>query len=177
MITPQRTDPCQRNRIRALGVVASLLVAAVALSACSSQGSSEQVAPSATTTTASSQATASAEPLLTGTWYNGVYHTWDNDGTYYANAKEYYEDGSWYVAGDRVKPFETGTYTFDGSKLTVTTSPGPIHCRADTTGQYVVTFVDADTVTMEAIDDECPPRIDVFTNAPWTRVTELSSNG
>jgi hypothetical protein len=41
----------------------------------------------------------------------------------------------------------------------------------------VVTFEDADTASMEAIDDERLARIDVFTNAPWARVTELSSNG
>jgi hypothetical protein len=96
-----------------------------------------------------SQTAANAEQLLIGTWNNGVNHTWEND----------------------------GTYTFDGSRLTVITNPGPIHCRANTTGQYVVTFEDADTVSMEAIDDECLARIDVFTNAPWARVTELSSNG
>ena len=167
-----------RYPIRTLGVVACMLAAAAMMPACSSGETAQEAAPSSATTVAASEATMNTEEMLTGTWNMGNYQTFTPDGTYYASTKQYFEDGSWAVAGDKVDSFETGTFTFDGATLSVTTTePYEGYCQPDTTGQYAVTFVDADTMTLEEIDDECYGRVPAWTAGPWTRVTELSSEG
>jgi hypothetical protein len=167
-----------RNLIRTLGVVACLVAAAAVMPACSSGENAQEAAPSPAATVAASEATTNTEEMLLGTWNMGNYQTFTPDGTYYANTKQYFEDGSWAVAGDKVDSFETGTYTFDGATLSVTTTePYEGYCQPDTTGQYAVTFVDADTMTLEEIDDECNGRVPAWMAGPWTRVTQLSSDG
>ena len=99
---------------------------------------------------------------LHGTWYaewERAYHTWE-------------PDGSWYVVAGTVEgdPYDTGTYTVDGSIVTVDTDDDARTCP-QTTGRYEVTFVDSDTMVVELIEDECLSR---EVNAPgsWVRVED-----
>ena len=72
-------------------------------------------------------------------------------------------DGSWTVAeGDDQEPFDTGTFTFDGTTLTVDTDEGATGCQAGETGTYEVSFVDDDTVELALVDDECGQRASDF---------------
>ena len=98
-----------------------------------------------------------------------LYGTWDL--VDYGSLTTFESDGSWYVAtsvsGD---PYDTGTYTFDGSIVTYDTDEDSPSCP-QTTGSYEVTFSDPDTMSVELIDDECLSR---GSNSPgsWVRVEE-----
>ena len=97
---------------------------------------------------------------LYGTWYVGAvgsYHTWEPDGT-------------WYVAGaSGGDPYGFGTYTIEGSIVTADMDPDSPECP-QTTGSYEVTFIDADTISWELIEDDCAIRGPNTTRAPWERV-------
>ena len=70
-----------------------------------------------------------------------------------------FADGSWTVTeGDDQEPFDTGTFTFDGTTLTVDTNEGGQSCQAGDLGTYEVSFVDDDTVELALVDDECVQR-------------------
>jgi hypothetical protein len=165
------------TRMRPAGVVAGLLIAAALTPGCSSENSSEAAVTEAAAATAASSTTVDPGQLL-GTWTlsGSVFLTLEPDGTWYGNSKVYLEDGSWYVAGDKIDPFHFGTYTFDGSVLTVA-SAAESRCPG-ISGSYSVTFVDADTATMDAVtEDECVSRFSSFTTVPLERVEVLSSEG
>lgn len=67
-------------------------------------------------------------------------------------------DGTWSVTGvDKVEPFDTGTFTFDGSTLVVETDDSSQTCNGHT-GTYEVTFVDASTASLDVIEDGCRKR-------------------
>ena len=100
---------------------------------------------------------------LYGTWYadwEDAYHTWE-------------PDGSWYVVAGAVEgdPYDTGTYTFDGSIVTLDTDDDARTCP-QMAGSYEVTFSDPDTMSPELIDDECPSRGVVVPGGEWVRVEE-----
>ena len=125
-----------------------MVVSAALMPACSSADSSES--------TAADSATVDSGQLV-GTWsVGGQTFTWGPDGTY-----------------DSDLPSETGTYAFDSSVVTMETDPDVVNECAGTTAQYSVTFVDADTLRMDVIDDPCQMRKNsVFGELQWTRVTE-----
>lgn len=97
-----------------------------------------------------------------------LYGIWDivDVGSY----NTFESDGSWHVAtvvgGD---PYDTGTYTFDGSIVTFDTEDSA-YCP-QMSASYGVTFSDPDTMSLELIDDECLTRA---SNVPgsWVRVEE-----
>ena len=64
-------------------------------------------------------------------------------------------DGTWSVA-DAVglDPFDTGTFTFDGSTLTVVAHTNTVGC-AGLTGTYEAAFIDPAVVALEPIEEEC----------------------
>ena len=91
----------------------------------------------------------SPEERLYGDWRTGL------EGL----ALTFEADGSWTVAeGDDQDPFDTGTFTFDGTTLMVDTNEGAEGCQAGQTGTYEVSFVDDETVELALVDDECGAR-------------------
>ena len=100
----------------------------------------------------------SAEQLY-GTWDvvdAGSLHTFESDGSWYVVAES---SGS----GD---PYDKGTYTFDGSIVTLDGDEDAGEC-AQKTGSYEVTFSDPDAMSLELVDDECLTR---GSNAPGSLV-------
>ena len=168
--------PGTRTRIRTAGAVACALALAATLPACSTGQSSESVSVEATTTMAASP-TVDEVAALVGTWVasGSGYWTLDPDGTWYSTPKVYFEDGSWAVAGDKIDPPAWGTYTFDGSTLAFDNADEAFCGGAQ--GSYAVSFIDADTVTLERIEEECIGRSDIVTAKPLERTEELSSEG
>ncbi|MBG7605873.1 MAG: hypothetical protein IZT58_14805 [Actinobacteria bacterium] len=80
-------------------------------------------------------------------------------------------DGTWSVAdGVGQEPFDTGTFTFDGSTLTVDTDESSESC-AGQTGTYEVAFIDPAMVALEPIEEECGARGSDFQQG-LTRVEE-----
>ena len=158
------------------GAVACILAAAATMPACSSVQSSESVTVEAETPMAVSPTAVGLEELV-GTWLasGSGYLTWDPDGTWYGSAKVYFEDGSWAVAGDKIDPTAWGSYTFDGSVLTFDNADESI-CGGKQ-GSYSVTFIDADTVTLERMEEECISRFNMVTAKPLERVEQVSSEG
>ena len=116
----------------------------------------------ALTTAPSSEVAEDPAERLYGTWdvnAVGSYHTWVPDGT-------------WYVATSiGGAPYDFGTYTVEGSILTLVGDPDAPECP-ETTGSYEVTFVDADTISWELIEDECGIRGTNLPRAPWERIEE-----
>lgn len=97
---------------------------------------------------------------LYGTWHGeavGSYHTWEPDGTWHVTETL---DGA---------PYDLGTYTIEGSIVTLDTDPDAPFCPL-TEGSYEVTFIDADTIRWELIDDECPARGRNIPLGPWVRL-------
>ena len=169
MVVLHRRVPGTRNRIRTVGVVACMAVAAALLPACSSGDASEpavtQAGPMSETAsmTGAGPTTDDAKKLV-GTWQVGFgdFHTWRPDGTWYVE----------YEPGPPVDPWDYGTYTFDGTTLAFDEPSDPRECP-NTHGTYTVTFVDADTVRMELIEDDCDTRaFGAFAGLKWTRVAE-----
>ncbi len=152
MVALHRRVLGSRNPIRTVGVVACMVVAAAVLPACSSEDSAE---PAATEVAEMASSTTADSGQLVGTWnISNQTYTWGSDGTYSAE-------------------FDFGTYAFDGSVLTINSDPELVNECAGTTAQYAVTFVDADTVTMDVIDDPCQMREGGWMGElTWTRVTE-----
>lgn len=88
-------------------------------------------------------------------------------------------DGTWSVADargvppelwDGIEPFDTGTFTFDGSTLTVVADTNGVGC-AGITGTYEVAFIDPAMVALEPIAEECAARERDFQQG-LTRVEE-----
>lgn len=74
-------------------------------------------------------------------------------------------DGSWSgTERGEQEPFDTGTYSFDGSMLTLDTAEGSEGCASGQTGTYEVTFFDDDTIELESVSDDCGARQSDFTS-------------
>jgi hypothetical protein len=115
----------------------------------------------ASTTTPSSEIAEDPAERLYGTWdvnAVGSHHTFEPDGTWYV-----------VVAATGGDPYDFGTYTIEGSIVTLDTDTDAFEC-AQTTGSYEVTFVDADTISWELIDDDCAIRGANVPRALWERV-------
>ena len=102
------------------------------------------------------------DPLerLYGTWdvnAVGSHHTFEPDGTWYVTSA---------TGGD---PYDFGTYASEGSIVTLFTDADSPECP-QTTGSYEATFIDADTVRWELIEDECAIRGVNVPRVPWERV-------
>ncbi|MFA9564559.1 MAG: hypothetical protein ACERLM_07635, partial [Acidimicrobiales bacterium] len=99
---------------------------------------------------------------INGTWADeALLWTFESDGSYSA-IDEYSATGDLW---------ETGTYTFDGSILTIDTDDESTGACNLTIGSYEVTFSDPDTMSLELIDDECPIR-GADSPGSWVRVEE-----
>ncbi len=153
-----------------------MLVAAATMPACSSGQGSESGTVEATSTVAASS-TGGDLAQLVGTWSasGSAYFTWDPDGNWYSTPKVYFEDGSWAVAGETIDPVGWGIYAFEGSTLTFDNADES-YCGG-ARGSYAVAFIDADTMTLERIEEECIGRSNVVTAKPLERVEEVSGEG
>lgn len=86
----------------------------------------------------------------------GLYGDWT---TQAAITVAFQPDGSWSASGAGAQePFDTGTFAFEGSTLTVDTDESSLDCAGGDTGTYEVTFADDDTIEMELISDDCSGR-------------------
>ena len=143
----------RRGKYRSVVLVALMLVGTAV--ACSDDDDG-----AASTAVSASEVAEDPAERLHGTWnvnQFGSYHTWEPDGT-------------WYVTtGPEGDPYDFGTYTIDGSILTLDTDRDSPECPA-TSGSYEVTFVDADTISWELIDDECASRGRNIPRTQWERV-------
>jgi len=113
----------------------------------------------ALTTASTSEVAEDPAERLYGTWdvnAVGSYHTFEPDRT-------------WHVAIATGDPYDFGTYTIEGSIVTFDTDPEASECP-QTTGSYEVTFIDADTISWELIEDECTIRGTNVPRALWERV-------
>lgn len=166
------TDPRARGRIRMVGAVACMVVPAAALPACSSEQSPGQAATGAASTITTNPTSAAAE-LLYGTWdigSGGSFQTLGRDGTFYVVSKTYLEDGTVAVTREGAEPYDWGTYTFDGSRVTLDGTADEAALCPNTRGVYTVTFVDVDTLRYELIQDDCSSRRKGIVAKQHTRV-------
>jgi hypothetical protein len=137
-----------------------LLLAGLGLFALGSPACSNDGDGAASTTAPSAEVTEDPAERLYGTWDVSAvrsYHTWEPDGTWYVAAA---------TGGD---PYDFGTYTVDGSIVTLNTEADSPECPG-TTGNWEVTFIDADTISWEVIDDECASRGLNVPQTLWERV-------
>ena len=102
---------------------------------------------------------------INGTWENEAKttHTFASDGTFVVET-------AYSFSGD---PWAMGTYTFDGSILTLDTNDEVEYgvCNLKI-GRYEVTLSDSDTMSWEPIEDDCRMRTVTATRSPWARVEE-----
>ncbi len=176
MVSLHHKIPGPRGRFRTAGVVACMVVAAGLLPACSSEDSSEPAATQAAATKAASPIVVDAEQL-NGTWFVGgpMFLTYVPDGTWYVVSKTYHEDGTVSITRNGAEPWAWGTYTFDGSTVTMNESPDATECP-NSHGAYTVDWIDADTLRMVLIDENCDTRrYDQHAAMKHARVTEQSS--
>ena len=179
MVAPHGSTTPARNPIRVLAVVACMVVATAALWSCSSEnGGSSGPADTGDAATVAASPTGLDAQQLVGTWSSSgtEFQTWEPDGTFYSATKKYYDDGSWYVAGDKVDPFAWGTYTLDGSTLTMVEAPDSPSCP-DTTATYEVTFDESGSLLLELREDVCAGRVAALAGVPHVKVEALSSEG
>jgi hypothetical protein len=129
---------------------------------------SDSAAPQSPATAGAGPTTEDAERLV-DTWKVGTggYLTWEPDGTWYVDE----------TPQGRVDPWAWGTYTFDGSTVTMDESPDATECP-NSQGTYTVAWIDADTLRMELIDEDCDTRrYGQHAAMKHVRVTEQSSEG
>ena len=167
-----------RGRIGRVGAVtACIVVAAAFIPACSSDQSSEQAATESASSIEASPTGGTPDARLYGTWDVGndqSYQTFEPDGTWYVElaTKMRLDDGTPVVLHAR-QPYDWGTYTFDGAKLTLDT-PADAQTCPNTSGVYTVTFVDANTLRYELVEDACDSRRVTITAEQHTRIEARS---
>jgi hypothetical protein len=82
------------------------------------------------------------------------------------------EDGTWAVAYTRGQiesnPFDWGTYTFDGKKLTFSTDSEAESCPG-LTGTWKVTFPNESDIVFKVVDEQCAHRENDIGRNKYTR--------
>jgi hypothetical protein len=122
--------------------VATMLLVAVAGSACGSDDSASDDTPDE-----------DRAVVLYGEWltFGGTNITYGEDGTWSAQHPSY-----------GAEPFDWGTFTFDGDVLEFSTDAGSSSCSEGQTGVYEATFTDEGELDLEKVEDPCPGRSSDF---------------